>query len=108
MNKAALIGAMVLMISIVPAFALNDTSNTTNGTGDQTQTQSQSGNCDNQNCQKNCNGGTCDGDGHKYQYGQDGATGADHGNCDQQHKYQYGMKNGNADAKNCTGNCPNQ
>lgn len=81
---------MVLMISIVPAFALNDT-NSTNGTQDQTQTQiqDQSGTAD-QNCQKNCDGqkcSTCDGN---------------------QHKYQYGLKNDDASAKNCgqNSNCP--
>ncbi len=99
-NKAALIGAMVLMISIVPAFALNDTNNITNGTGDQTQTkaQSHSGNCNQDN------GGTCDGAGHKYQHGQNGAK----GNCDEQHKYQHGLKDGNTGLKNCTQNCANQ
>jgi hypothetical protein len=120
LKKAAIISAMVLMISIVPAFALNDTNNT-NGTQDQTQTQQknqtqtqdQSGTAD-QNCQKNCDGqncGTCDEDQHKYQYGQKNgnASANNSGNDnDEQHKYQYGLKNDDASAKNCVknSNCP--
>ncbi len=112
-KKAALICAMVLMISIVPAFALNQTANNTTA-----QVQDQSGTCDqtqahnhdqNQNCQKD---GTCtncttsDGDQHKYQNGQDNAqTGTDNS---AQHKYQYGLKNDNNGNNNCVEqtNCP--
>ena len=111
MKKAAIVCAMVLMISIVPAFALNSTTNNSTGV----QVQNQSGTCDqthktrqdnhdqDQNCQKNGNDGTncttCDGDQHKYQNGQNNAqTGTD--NSEQQHKYQYGLKNSNTD-NNC-------
>ena len=94
-KKAAIICAMVLMISIVPAFALNSTTNNTTA-----QVQDQSGTCDQtqaqnhnqtQNCQKNGNDGTncatCDENQHKYQNGQDNAqTGTD--NSEQQYKYQ--------------------
>jgi curli biogenesis system outer membrane secretion channel CsgG len=112
-KKAAIISAMVLMISIIPAFALNDT-NTTNGTQDQTsnttgtQNQNTSGTAD-QNCQKNCNGNcdTCDEEQHKYQYGQknDNAC-VNNGTCNgEQHKYQNGQ-NGNAGTNNCNNlNC---
>jgi hypothetical protein len=118
-KKAAIVCAMVLMISIVPAFALNSTTNNStgvqvqnqSGTCDQTQThdQTQAQNHDqNQNCQNgndgtNCN--TCDGDQHKYQNGQKNAqTGTD--NSEQQNKYQYGLKNSNTN-KNCDeANCP--
>lgn len=110
-KKAAIISVMVLMISIIPAFALNDT-NTTNGTQDQNQTPTQntSGITD-QNCQKNCNGqncGACDGQQHKYQYGQkNGNACANNCTCDgEQHKYQHGQ-NDNAGANNCDNpNCP--
>ena len=113
MKKAALICAMVLMISIVPAFALNQTANNTT-----TQVQNQTGTCDqtqahshdkNQNCQNNgigTNCTTCAGDQHKYQNGQDNAqTGTDNS---AQHKYQYGLKNDNNGNKNCVeqANCP--
>jgi hypothetical protein len=93
-KKAAIICAMVLMISIVPAFALNQTANNTTA-----QVQDQSGTCDqtqahnqdkNQNCQKD---GTCT-----------NCTTSD-GN---QHKYQYGLKNDNNGNNNCVeqANCP--
>lgn len=107
LKKVAIISAVVLMISIVPAFALNDI-NTTNGTGDQTQTQTKntSGTCD-QSCQKNCdsqNCGTCNGDQHKYQYGKTNSGAS--GSCDgKQHKYQFGLKNNNAGAGNCGQQC---
>ena len=98
-KKAALICAMVLIISIVPAFALNQTANNTTA-----QVQNQTGTCDqtkahtqdkNQTCQKDgtacTNGVSCDGDQHKYQNGQDNAkTGTD---TSTQHKYQYGLEN---------------
>ena len=100
---------MVLMISIIPAFALNET-NTTNETQDTTQnsttvTQNQSTSVTGEKCHINCknnqNCSNCDGDQHKYQYGQkNGNAGANKGNCDEQHKYQYGLKN-NA-RNNCT------
>ncbi|MBI5459004.1 hypothetical protein [Methanobacterium sp.] len=75
-KKAALICAMVMMISIVPVFALNDTSNNTTDENGQ------------------------------YQYGQDnGNAGSGNcGNCDGEHKYMCGQKNGNAGSGNC-GNC---
>lgn len=90
-RKSALICAMVMMISIVPAFALNDTSNNT--TGDQTGASDQTSTAQNQ---------------HKYQCGQNGGAGGDNcgnGTCDgTQHK--YGQKNGNTGAGNCDGtNC---
>ena len=88
-KKAALICAMVLIISIVPAFALNQTTNNTT-----TQVQNQTGTCDqtkahthdkNQTCQKDgtacTNGVSCDGDQHKYQNGQD--------NSKNRYRYQY-------------------
>lgn len=100
LQKAAIISAVVLMISIVPAFALNNT-NMTNGTQDQnqtqTKTQTQSHDCTDQNCQGNCHGqnsDTCNGDQQQYMYGQqNGNTGANNnGNCDiKQHQYVYGQ-----------------
>jgi hypothetical protein len=115
-KKAAIVCAMVLMISIVPAFALNSTTNNSTGV----QVQNQSGTCDqtqaqnhdqdqDQNCQENGNDGinctTCDGDQHKYQNGQNNAqTGTD--NSEQQHKYQYGLKNGNTENNCDEANCP--
>jgi hypothetical protein len=109
-KKAALICALVMMISVVPAFALNQTDNSTT-------TQNQGANCtDNQNQHKyqssqgscdsageNC--GTCDGNQHQYQYGQkNSASGAS--NCDQGHQYQYGQGNSNSGTANCDGtNC---
>lgn len=99
LRKAAIISAVVLMISIVPAFALNNT-NITNGTQDQnqiqTKTQTQSHDCTDQNSQGNChtqNIGTYNGDQHQYMYGQqNGNTSANNNdNCDtNQHKYQHG------------------
>lgn len=112
LKKGAIICAVVMMISIVPAFALNDTSNntTTDQTTDQTTAQNQYGQknaAGNGNC-GTCDGsgdGTCDGDQHKYQYGQkNGEAGS--GNCDQTHQYQYGQKNGKTGTENCDGaNC---
>ena len=109
-KKAALICAMVMMISVVPAFALNETDNTTT---DQTQDQNCTGNQDQDRIQskdRSCdstgeNCGTCDGDQHKYQYGQENsASGASNG--DQTHQYQYGQGNSNSDTANCDGtNC---
>jgi uncharacterized protein YxeA len=110
LEKAAIISVVVLMISIVPAFAINDTNNS-NGTSDQiqkqdrtqkhdqTQIQKQSGTCD-QNCQGNCNeqnSGASNGDQYKYQYGlKNDNAGVNNCNCvGDQHKYQYGLKNGN-------------
>ena len=101
MKKAALICALVVMISIIPAFALNQTDNNTTGVKvqDQTKTQSQTSTAQKQNqcnhvkCKVgSVNCGTCDGDQHKYQYGQNNAN-AGAGKCDQQHKYRYGQKN---------------
>jgi hypothetical protein len=101
LKKAAIICVMVLMVSIIPAFALNDT-NSTNGTQTQNQTQqtnqTQTKNTTgtiNKNCYKDCsNDGTCDGDQHKYQYGKNGNADAKNGNCNgDQYKYQYGKKN---------------
>lgn len=100
LQKAAIISAMVLMISIVPAFALNNT-NITSGIQDQnqtqTKTQTQSQDCTYQNSQVNCHGqnsGICDGDQHQYMYGkQNGNTGANNNsNCVNQHKYMNGQK----------------
>ena len=99
LQKAAIISAVVLMISIVPAFALNNT-NITNGTQDQnqTKTQTQSHDCTDQNSQGNCHGqnnGACDGDQQQYMYGQqNGNTGANNnGNCDINHdQYMYGQQ----------------
>ena len=110
-KKAALICALVMMISIVPAFALNQTDNST--TTDQTKGQNCSGN-QNQNkyqgSQGSCdsageNCGSCDGDQHQYQYGQkNSASGAS--NCDQGHQYQYGQGNSNSGTGICDGtNC---
>ena len=108
-KKAALICAMVLIVSIVPAFALNQTTNNTtaqvqtqSGTCDQTQAHDK--NCDqtrthshdkNQNCQKTntptkCT--TCNGDQHKYQYGLKNTANT---SKDNQYKYQKGQKNKN-------------
>ncbi|NYB51083.1 MAG: hypothetical protein HVN35_00750 [Methanobacteriaceae archaeon] len=119
LKKGILICALVMMVSMVPAFALNDTSNNTTGDQISAQTTSQnqhhygqknaaSGNCG--TCDGSGNGscdGTCDGDQHKYQYGQkNSAKGT--GNCDQPHKYQYGQKNSNSGNGNCDGqNCKN-
>lgn len=106
-KKAALICAMVLMISIVPAFALNQTANNTTA-----QVQNQSGTCDqtqahshdkNQNCQKNGTPNKCttsDGDQHKYQYGLKNTANT---STDNQYKYQKGQKNGTSGA-NCSKN----
>lgn len=98
-KKAAIISALVLMISIVPAFALNNT-NITNGTQDQnqTQTQTQAQDCSGQNCQVNCHGQnscTCDGDHHQYMHGQQNEnTGANNGKYDmKQSQCQYGQNN---------------
>jgi hypothetical protein len=100
MKKAALIYAMVMMISIIPAFALNQTNNNTTGAKvqDQTKTNTQTSSAQNQqknhychknsgNCGDKCGTGTCNGD---------------------QHKYQYGQKTGNNGANNCgvNQNCP--
>jgi len=110
-KKAALICALVMMISVVPAFALNQTDNTT--TTDQTQGQNCTGNQNQhkyQGSQGSCdsageNCGSCDGDQHQYQYGQkNSASGAS--NCDQSHQYQYGQGNSNSGTANCDGtNC---
>ncbi|WP_321423350.1 hypothetical protein [uncultured Methanobacterium sp.] len=107
-KKAALICALVMMISVVPAFALNQTDNTTtdqtqgqNCTGNQNQHkyQGSQGSCD--SAGENC--GSCDGDQHQYQYGQkNSASGAS--NCDQDH--QYGQGNSNSGTGICDGtNC---
>ena len=107
-KKAALICALVMMISVVPAFALNGTDNTT--TTDQTQDQNCTGNQNhdrNQSKQGSCdsageNCGSCDGDQHKYQYGQ-GNSASGTSNGDQSHQYQYGQGNGNAGTETCDG-----
>jgi hypothetical protein len=105
-KKAALICALVMMVSLVPAFALNETDNTT--TTDQSQAQNGTGNQNQHKCQGSCdsageNCGSCDGDQHKYQYGQKNCESGS-ANCDQGH--QYGQGNGNASAENCDGtNC---
>lgn len=111
LKKAAIISAMVLIISIVPAFALNDT-NVTNGTQDQNQTKTtNTAGTTQQNCHKNCNGennGTCDGDQHKYGNKNTNAGANNCGNSEgDQHQYQYGKKN-NTGAKNYGKNlnCP--
>lgn len=116
LRKTAIICALVMMISIIPAFALNQTNNTTgdqvqdaNVTGNTTTTQEQQKNLSkNGNCgagDKNC--GTCDGEQHKYRYGQENINSGS-GNCDQQQKHQYGQNNGNSGIKNCDGhNCQN-
>lgn len=103
MKKVALICAIVLLIGIIPAFALNQTSNNTTGvqvqnqsvTSDQTctaqnqQTQYGQGNCD--SCSENCGTGTCDGICNGGQY-----------------RYRYGQVNGHPDPENCGEhqNCP--
>ncbi len=106
-KKAALICAMVLIVSIVPAFALNQTTNNTTA-----QVQNQSGICDQtqahshdkiQNCQKNSTTTkytTSDGDQHKYQYGLKNTANT---STDNQYKYQNGQKNGTSGA-NCSKN----
>ena len=84
-KKAALICALVMLISVVPAFALNQTDNTTttdqtqgqNCTGNQNKYQGSQGSCD--SAGKNC--GSCDGDQHQYQYGQ-GNSNSGTGICD--------------------------
>jgi hypothetical protein len=125
-KKAAIVCAMVLMISIVPAFALNSTTNNSTGV----QVQNQSGTCDqtqkqthdqtqaqnhaqDQNCQNNGNDGTkcttCDGDQHKYQNGQNNAqTGTDNSEQQNKYQYQYGLKNSNTNNNCAEANCPNQ
>ena len=111
LKKGAIICALVMMISIVPAFALNNTNNTTtdqNSTTTNTAGEHQYGqNTDGSNGNCGTCDGSCDGDQHKYQYGQkNGANGS--GNCDQAHKYQYGQNNANAGTENCDGqNCKN-
>jgi hypothetical protein len=99
MRKAALICAMVMMVSIIPVFALNQTDNNTTGVKVQDQTKTQTSTAQKQNhCnQEKCkvgsvNCGTCDGDQHKYQHGQKNNANAGANNCDQQHKYRYGQK----------------
>ena len=106
-KKAAIICAMVCMISIVPAFALNQTSTNTTA-----QVQNHSGTCDQtqshdhdkkQIMQKNGTQGNCTagtGDQHKYQYGIKNSANT---NTDNQYKYQYGQKNG-ASLANCVKN----
>ncbi|MDY9923653.1 hypothetical protein [Methanobacterium sp.] len=111
-KKAALICALVMLISVVPAFALNETNTTTTdqtqdqnctGNQDQDRNQSKQGSCD--SAGENC--GSCDGDQHKYQYGQ-GNSASGTSNGDQSHQYQYGQGNGNAGTENCDGtNCKN-
>lgn len=82
-KKAALICALVMMVSMVPAFALNDTDNSTTTT-DQSQGQNCNGN--HNPCQ-----GSCDSVGDE-----------------NQNQYQYGQKNCAAGTGNCDGtNCPN-
>ncbi len=109
-KKAALICAMVLVVSIVPAFALNQTATNTTA-----QVQNHSGTCDqtqahshdkNQTCQKNGTSAKCttsDGDQHAYMYGLKNTA---NNSKDNQYKYQNGQKNGTSLAnsyKNC--NC---
>jgi hypothetical protein len=91
LQKAAIISAVVLMISIVPAFAINNTNN--NNTGVQNGTSDQTSMAQNQ---------------HKYMCGQNGGTCGDNcgtGACDGE-QHMYGQENGDAGAGNCDGaNC---
>ena len=88
---------MVMMISIIPAFALNQTDNNTTGVKvqDQTKTQTSTAQKQNQYNQEKCKVGSvkcaCDGDQHKYQRGQKNNANACAGKCDQKHKYRYGQ-----------------
>lgn len=106
-KKAVIICAMVCMISIVPAFALNQTSTNTTA-----QVQNHSGTCDQtqshdhdkkqimqkNGTQNNSTAGTEDQ--HKYQYGIKNSANT---NTDNQYKYQNGQKNG-ASVNNCVKN----
>jgi hypothetical protein len=112
-KKAAIIVGLAMMISIVPAFAFNNTTN------DTTDNQTTGETNQNQYCQDkenagsgNCNG-NCDEEQHKYMYGQkNGNTNNGNENCnnncdEEQHKYMYGQKNGNTNNcnENCNSNC---
>ena len=106
MKKAAILCALVMMISVVPAFALTQTNNTTDQAQNQTQTTTAQKTCDQTKCKAtgdcNCDGDqhqygqknhARDGNGEKHQYGQNNNNA---GNCDgDQHQYQYGQKNRN-------------
>jgi hypothetical protein len=112
-KKVAILCALVMMISMVPVFALIQTNNTTDQVQNQTKTTTQTS-----TAQKTCNQTKCkatgdcdcDGDQHKYgqknnagdcngekhQYGQKNNKAGNCGNCDgDQQKYQYGQKNRN-------------
>lgn len=85
LKKAAVICAVVMMISIIPVFALNDTSNNTTKQTPEQNIQQQNGHGNWGNCD-----GTCDGNQHK-----------------------YGKSKGNMRIKNCKGqngcsNCANK
>lgn len=94
LKKGAVIVAMVMMVSLVPVFALNDTANNTTDNQPITQTnQNQYGqensNAGSGNC-GNCDG-TCDGNQHRYGQGNGNAG------------------SGNCDGQNCQGaNCANK
>ncbi|MDP3622522.1 MAG: hypothetical protein Q8R66_01180 [Methanobacteriaceae archaeon] len=95
MKKVALICALVMTVSLVPIFAADQINNTTQQTvqnqtalNNQTTAQEKLKNCTKENCTKT---GSCDCDEqHKYQNGQkNGKSVANLG----QHKYQNGQKN---------------
>lgn len=98
---------MVMMASIVPAFALNDTSNNTTDQSTQTTTQNQHQYGQKTTAGDGGNHGTCDGDQHKYKYGQENSTtGSENSNHTKNH--QYGQENSKVGTGNCDGqNCKN-
>lgn len=94
-KKVALICALVMTVSLVPIFAADQINNTTQQTvqnqtalNNQTTAQEKLKNCTQANCTKT---GSCDCDEqHKYQNGQ--KNGKSVANLSQ-HKYQHGQKN---------------
>jgi hypothetical protein len=66
-KKVAILCALVMMISVVPTFALTQTNNTTDQVQNQTKTTTQTSTaqktCDQTKCKAT---GNCDGDQHRY------------------------------------------
>ncbi|WP_286476730.1 hypothetical protein [Methanobacterium sp. CWC-01] len=96
MKKAAILCVLVMMISVVPAFALTQTNNTTTSqVQNQTQTTTAQKTCDQTNCKAT---GDCNCDGEQHRYGQKNNAGNGDG---EQHR--YGQKNTNAGSGDCNG-----
>jgi hypothetical protein len=97
LKKIALICALVVAVSLIPAFALDQTNNTTtnqtsvtNQTPIKNQTHLRDKNCT-QNCTQDCNSSCGAGDQHKYQHGQKNIANSDTSKNQEQNK--YGLKN---------------